>query len=99
MYKKVYRYIIHLYHLEMWLESFFFINTKLICVFYRYGYHLYIILKESKSVNHIIFLDYLTGMKIVVSENFNFQYSKNYLCIRCFGIRLKIDTDLHKHII
>ena len=28
--------------------------------------NIYVILKESKSTNYIIFLDYLTGMKIVV---------------------------------
>ena len=56
------------------------------------------ILKESKSSNHIIFLDYLTGMKIVVPENFDFQYSKNFLHIRFLGIGLRIGTDLHKHI-
>ena len=33
---------------------------------------MYIILKESKSANYIIFLDYLTGMKIVDPENFDF---------------------------
>ena len=30
-------------------------------------------MKESKSVNHIIFLDYFIDMKIVVTENFDFQ--------------------------
>ena len=50
---------------------------------------------ESKSARHIIFLHYLTGMKIV-SENFEFQYSKNFLRIRFFEIGLKISTDLHK---
>ena len=63
------------------------------------GWHIYIILKESKSAKYIIFLDYLTGMKIAVPENFDFQYSKNSLSIRFFRIRLKISTDLHKHII
>ena len=61
--------------------------------------YLYIILKENKSANLIIFFDYLTGMKIVVPENFDFQYSKNFLRIRFFGIGLKIGTVLHKHII
>ena len=37
-------------------------------------------------------------MKIVYPENFAFQYSKNFLCIRFFGIELKMSTDLHKHI-
>ena len=61
--------------------------------------YIYIVLKKSKSANHIIFLDYLTGMKIVVPENFDFQYSKNFLRIRFFGIGLKINSDLHKYII
>ena len=56
-------------------------------------------LKESQSANHIIFLDDLIGMKIGILENFDLQYSKNFLCIRFFGIGLKIGTDLHKHII
>ena len=47
----------------------------------------------------IIFLDYLTDMKIVVLENFDFQYSKNFLRDRFFRIGLKIGRDLHKHII
>ena len=58
-----------------------------------------IILKESEIANHIIFLDYLTGMKIVVPKNFDFQYSKNFPRIRFSEIVLKIGTDLHKHII
>ena len=41
-------------------------------------------LKEIKSANHIIFLDYLTGIKIVVPENCDFQYSKNFLRISFF---------------
>ena len=44
-------------------------------------------------------LNYLTGRKIVVPENFDFQYSKNFLRIRFFGIGLKVGTDLHKYII
>ena len=40
------------------------------------------------SADHIISLDYLTGMKVVVLENFDFQYSKNFL-----------RTDFHKYII
>ena len=56
-------------------------------------------MKQSKSVNHIISLDYLTSMEIVIPENFDFQYSKNFLRIRFFWIRLKIGTDLYKHII
>ena len=56
-------------------------------------------LKKIKNTNYIIFLDYLTGMKIFVLKNFDFQYSKNFLRIRFFGIGLKIGTDLHKHII
>ena len=56
-------------------------------------------MKENKRVNHIIFLDHLTGVKIVVPENFDFQYAKNFLRIRFFGIGLKIGTDLQKHII
>ena len=55
--------------------------------------------KESKSVNCIIFLDYLTGIKIVIPEKFDFQYSENFLPIRFFGIGLKIGTDIQKHII
>ena len=51
-----------------------------------------------KSANHIIFLDYLTTMKSVVPENFDFQCSKNFLRIRFFAIGLKIGPDLHKHI-
>ena len=38
-------------------------------------------------------------MKIVVPENCDFQYSKNFLRIRFFEIGLKIRTDLHKYII
>ena len=38
-------------------------------------------------------------MKIVVPENFDFQYSKNFLRIRFFGIELNIGKDLYKHII
>ena len=38
-------------------------------------------------------------MKIVVPENFDFQYLKNFLRIRFFEIGLKIDTDLYEHII
>ena len=57
------------------------------------------ILKESKSVNYIIFFDFSTGRKIVVPENFDFQYSRNFLRIRFFGIGLKIGTDLYKYII
>ena len=53
-------------------------------------------LKESKSVNHIIFLDYLNSRKIVVLD---FQYTNNFLLIRFFVIGLKIDTDLNKNII
>ena len=66
---------------------FFFINNAFIFVFDRCGY---IILKENKSVNRIIFLDYLIGMKIVVPENFDFNYSKDFLLIRFSGISLKI---------
>ena len=44
-----------------------------------------VILKESKNVNYIIFFDFLTGMKIVVPENFNFQYPNNFLSIIFFG--------------
>ena len=51
------------------------------------------------SANHIIFLSYLTDIKIVVPENFDFQYSKYFPRIRFFGITLKIDADLRKHII
>ena len=46
-----------------------------------------------------MFLDYLTGMKYVVPENFDFQYSKTFLRIRFFEIGLKNGTDFHKHII
>ena len=35
----------------------------------------------------------------VFPENFDFQYSKNFLRISFFGIGLKIGTDLYKHII
>ena len=38
-------------------------------------------------------------MKIVIPENFDFQYLKNFLRIKFFRIGLKICTDLHKHII
>ena len=38
-------------------------------------------------------------MKIVVPENFDFQYSKNFLRIRFFGSGLKTEPDVHKHII
>ena len=38
-------------------------------------------------------------MKIVVPENFEYQQSKNFLCIGFFRIGLKIGTDLLKHII
>ena len=108
MYKNVYEYISLLccyqHNLKMSLEFFYFL-------FFFYKYHIYlclihmwitsiyIILKENKSANHIIWLDYLTGMKIVTPENFDFQYSKNFQRIRFFGIGLKIGTDLHKHII
>ena len=43
--------------------------------------------EKSKSADHIIFRNYLTGMKIVVRQNFDFQYSQNFLYIRFFGIR------------
>ena len=76
---------------------FYIIDWYIIYSMRLHFYHIYIILKER--ANHIIFLDYLTGMKIVVRENLNFEYSKNFLCIRFFGIGLKIGTDLHKHII
>ena len=33
-------------------------------------------MKESKNANHIIFLDFLTGMKTVVPENFDFNNQK-----------------------
>ena len=56
-------------------------------------------LKESESVNYIIFLDYWTGRKIVVPENFDFRYSKNFLGIRFFEIGLRIGTNLHENII
>ena len=61
----------------MSLEFFFnFFNKYHIhsCFFYRSGQHLYIILKENYNENYIIFLNYLIGMKIVVPENFDFQY-------------------------
>ena len=58
---------------------------------------LYNILKENKGGNHIIFLDYLTGMKIVVPEIFYFQYLKKYLRIRFFGIGLKIGIDTNRN--
>ena len=58
-----------------------------------------IILEAIESENHIISLDSLTGMKSVVPENFDFQYSKNLLRIWFFWIGLKIGRDLHKHII
>ena len=52
------------------------------------------------SADHIIFLDYLTSMKIAVPENFDFQYSKNFLRIsRFLGIGLKFGTDLFNNII
>ena len=38
-------------------------------------------------------------MKTVIPENFDFQYSKNFLRIRFFEIVLKIGTNLHKHIV
>ena len=38
-------------------------------------------------------------MEIVVPENFDMQYSKNFLRVRFFGIRLKIGTNFHKYII
>ena len=75
------------YNLKMSLEFFLFFYF-----FYKWHIHfwnLYLILKESKSANHLIFLDCLTAMKIVVLENFDFQYSKNFLRIRFFGIELK----------
>ena len=56
-----------------------------------------IILKESVSANHIIFFDYLTGMKIIFPENSDIQYSKNVLHIIFFRIVLQMGTDLHKH--
>ena len=57
------------------------------------------ILEESKSANNIDFLDYSTGMKIIVPENFDFQYSKKFLSISFFGIGLQNGTDFHKYII
>ena len=75
-------------------------NTTFIFVFTDVdNIYIYILLKKSKSANYIIFFDYLTDMKIVVPENFDFQYSKNFLSNRFFGIGLKISTDLHKHIV
>ena len=53
---------------------------------------------KNKSANHIIFLGYLTDMKIIIPE-FDFQYSKKFLRIRFFGIGLKTDKDLPEHII
>ena len=38
-------------------------------------------------------------MEILFPENFNFQYSKNFVRIKFFRIGLKIGTDLHKNII
>ena len=38
-------------------------------------------------------------MKIVVPKNFDFKYSKNFLRIIFFGIRIKIGTALYKHVI
>ena len=39
----------------------------------------------------MIFLDYLTGIKVIVPENLDFQYSKNFLCTtlerRLLGLR------------
>ena len=43
-------------------------------------------LKESTSANHTTFIDYLTGMKIVVPENFDFQYSTTFRRIRFLGL-------------
>ena len=53
--------------------------------------------QECKPHNFPWLLD--QQKKIVVPENFDFQYSKNFLRIRFFGIGLKIGTYLHKHII
>ena len=95
MYKNVYGYISPFVLLSVWPQK----VTRIFLIFLKCGYHLYLILKESKSANHIIFHDYLTGMKIIVPENFDFQYFKNFLCIRFFVIGLKIGTDPYKHII
>ena len=38
-------------------------------------------------------------MKIVIPENFYFQYSKNFLRNRFFMIGLKNGADLHEYII
>ena len=108
MYKNVYGYTSPLLLLSesqnvtriLFIYYYFFYKYHIhFCFFYRCGLHLYIILKVSKSTNHIIFLDCLTGMKIVAAKNFDFQYSKNFLRIRFFGIWLKISIDLPRHII
>ena len=79
MYKNVYGYISPLLQLSVKPENvtrifFFFYNCHINFLFYRCGEHLYITLKESKSTNYIIFFDYSTGIKIIVPENFDFQY-------------------------
>ena len=60
--------------LDLLIFFFFFLNTTSIFFFTDVdNIYMYLILKESKSVNHFIFCDYLTAMKIVVPENFDFQ--------------------------
>ena len=98
MYKNIYMYIsprsCSQCNLKKSLEFFlfFFINPTLTFFFtdvdniYTYN------TEYSQSANHIIFLDYVSSMEIVVPENFDFQYSKNFLRIRFFRIGLKIGT-------
>ena len=67
------------------------LKLSFMCIEIQYNLciRVYITLNKSKSANYIIFLDYSTGRKIVVPENFDFQYSKNFLCIKFFGPRAK----------
>ena len=61
--------------LDLLIFFFFFFKYHLHFFFFTDvdNIYMYLILKESKSVNHFIFCDYLTAMKIVVPENFDFQ--------------------------
>ena len=58
-------------------QSTAFMNAIIHFILYRYELHRYVTLKESNSVNDINFL--LSDR--IVSENFDFHYSSNYLLV------------------
>ena len=108
MYTNVCEYISHLLLLSVKPQNVTRTFLNKIYSFYKYEIHFCFVhigiisiynTEGCTSANRIIFLDYLTAMKIVVTENFDFQYSKNFLRITFFGIGPKIGTDLLKHII